>query len=100
MKVSTFILITMGMLCNALPSTPKLSADSISIFDDSKVAYPTVRDALFSLCRNVADLKRTYELDQHYRMKELDRAVKGNLDAVCGMSGSANWKILPSISVC
>jgi hypothetical protein len=100
MRFSAFILVSTSLLSNALPSTPKLSADSISIFDDPKIQYPTVRDALFSLCRNVADLKRTYELDQHYRARELDRVVRGNLDVVCGMFRSVDENFLLKDSIC
>jgi len=88
MRLSFFSILSLGSLTTALPIGPKLSADSMYIFDDPKVQYPTVRDALFSLCRNVADLQRTYEMDQHYRTRELDRLVKGNLDAACCKSAA------------
>jgi hypothetical protein len=81
---SAFLLI---LLTSALPIPPMLAADSLSVFTDPNSHYPRLHDALHSLCRNVADLHRAYELDTIYRTSELRQAVVGNrLDAVCGMT--------------
>jgi hypothetical protein len=83
MKLPLSSILSLTTLTTALPFGPKLSADSKYIFTDRNLQYPTVRDALLSLCRNVADLQRSYEMDQHYRTRELDHLVQGNLDAAC-----------------
>ena len=72
-------------LAYAQPIPQRLSADSIAIFTDPRVDYPKLHDALHSLCRNVADLHRSYELDNTYRTKDMRQLVVGtNLDAACG----------------
>lgn len=70
----------------AVPIKPtKLSADSITMFEDDNLAYPRLHDALHSLCRGLSTEPRSYELDRHYRTHELQRALKGDLTSVCGM---------------
>ncbi|KAF2672419.1 ankyrin [Microthyrium microscopicum] len=72
-------------LASALPIPPRIAADSLSVFTDPNSHYPRVHDALHSLCRNVAELHRTYEMDLIYRTSELRQKVVGDrLDAVCG----------------
>jgi len=67
----------------ALPISPKLSADSFSIFEDGSSHYPTISDALHSLCRTLSTEPRAYELDRLYRTKELQTIVSGQLESVC-----------------
>jgi hypothetical protein len=71
---------------SSLPIPQLLSADSLTIFTDHPDHYPQLHDALHSLCRQVAEEKRDYEMDVLYRTRELRNIVVGTrLDAVCGM---------------
>ena len=74
---------TLIMTSLALPVPPKLAADSLSLFDEERLHYPTTRDALHSLCRNLVAAQRSYELDMYYRINDMQRIVISNIEAVC-----------------
>jgi hypothetical protein len=83
--VSFVAIMALNTISTAVPIiSPKLSADSIAVFDDDNLAYPNLHDALHSLCRGLSTASRSYELDRYYRTAELQRALKGDLTSVCG----------------
>jgi hypothetical protein len=86
MKTKTLLTTCLITQCTlSLPIPQLLSADSLTVFTDHPGHYPQLHDALHSLCRQVAEEKRDYEMDVLYRTRELRKIVVGTrLDAVCG----------------
>jgi hypothetical protein len=69
----------------ALPViSPKLSADSFTVFAEPSARYPQIPDTLNALCRNLAALSRPSEMDRYYRTKELSGKLGGDPSAFCG----------------
>jgi hypothetical protein len=87
------LVLLMAVSATASPIPPKLSGSSVSDFADTDERYPSIKDALHALCRNVADLHRNYEVDQIFRTKDLRQIVVGSLDTPCGKCGITFHKL-------